>query len=69
MMMARIEKFETENRRFEAKYHQSFHEFKEKMGKSLNQEVFEKEEDYLDWRFAKEAMDRLEKQKLELEHA
>ena len=30
---------------------------------------FEKEEDYLDWRFAVEAKDRLNKQKLELENA
>lgn len=69
MLMAKIEKFEAENRQFEVKYHQSFNEFKEKIENSFNKETFAKEDDYLDWRFAKEAMDRLEKQKLELEHA
>ena len=69
MLPAKIEKFEAENRRFESKYHQPFQEFSGKIEKSVNQEVFEREEDYLYWRFAKEAMERLQNQKLELEHA
>jgi hypothetical protein len=32
-------------------------------------EDFAKEEDYLDWRFAVETRDRLNKQKLEMENA
>jgi hypothetical protein len=32
-------------------------------------EDFETEDDFLDWQFAVEAMDRLYKQKLELENA
>jgi hypothetical protein len=32
-------------------------------------EEFEKEDDYLDWRFAVEAKERLNKQRLELENA
>ncbi len=69
MLMAKIEKFEAENRRFEAKYHSSFNEFKINMEEMRGMEDFEKEDDYLDWRFAVEAKDRLYKQKLELEDA
>lgn len=49
--------------------YESFNEFKEKIENSFNEEVFVKEDDYIDWRFAKESMERLQKQKLELEHA
>jgi hypothetical protein len=34
-----------------------------------NEEVFEEDDDYFDWRFAKEAADRLIRQKQELEDA
>ena len=34
-----------------------------------NKEVFEEEEDYLDWRFSKETLERLKRQKQELEYA
>jgi len=69
MLMARIEKYEAENKRFEAKYHMSFKAFKAKVEGLQNEEVFTEDDDYLDWRFAKEAIDRFVSQKLELEHA
>ncbi|MDL1969077.1 MAG: hypothetical protein LWW97_11215 [Deltaproteobacteria bacterium] len=69
MLMARIEKYEAENKRFVAKYHMSFKTFQEKVEGLQNEEVFTEEDDYLDWRFAKEAIDRLKKQKQELEYA
>ena len=34
-----------------------------------NEEVFTEDDDYLDWRFAKEAIGRLLRQKRELEYA
>ncbi|CCK78961.1 hypothetical protein [Desulfobacula toluolica] len=69
MLMARIEKYEVENKHFEAKYHMDFKTFQTKIEGLQNEEVFTKEDDYLDWRFAKEAIDRLKKQKQELEYA
>lgn len=69
MLMARIEKYEAENKRFEAKYHMPFKSFQAKVEKLQNEEVFTEDDDYLDWRFAKEAIDRLVRQKRELEYA
>ena len=69
MLMARIEKYEAENKRFEAKYHMPFKAFRAKIDGLENEEVFTEEDDYLDWRLAKEAIDRLGKQKRELEYA
>ncbi len=69
MLIARIEKYEAENKRFGAKYHMPFKAFQTKVEGLHNEEVFTEEDDYLDWRFAKEAIDRLKKQKQELEYA
>lgn len=69
MLMARIEKYEAENKRFEAKYRMSFKVFQEKIEGLKNDEVFTQEDDYSDWRFAKEAIDGLRRQKRDLEHA
>ena len=69
MLMARIEKYEAEDKRFEAKYHMAFKAFQAKTEGLHNEEIFTEEDDYLDWRFAKEAMGRLVRQKRELEHA
>ena len=69
ILMARIEKYEAENKRFEAKYQMHFEAFQTKVEGLQNEEVFTEDDDYLDWRFAKEAMNRLKKQKRELEYA
>ncbi len=69
MLVARIEKYEAENKRFEAKYSMSFKSFQAKIERLQNEEVFTEDDDYLDWRFAKEAIDRLVRQKRELEYA
>ncbi|MCK5508172.1 MAG: hypothetical protein KAI50_06595 [Desulfobacterales bacterium] len=69
MLMSRIEKYEAENKLFEAKYHMLFKAFQTKVEGLQNEEVFTENDDYLDWRFAKKAIDRLVKQKQELEHA
>jgi hypothetical protein len=61
MLMARIEKYEAESKRFEAKYHMVFKVFQAKIKGLQNEEVFTEDDDYLDWRFAKEAIDRLAK--------
>ena len=69
MLMAKIEKYEAENKRFEAKYHMSFESFQVKIEGLQNEEVFDEDDDYLDWRFAIEALDVLVKQKREFEYA
>jgi len=69
MLMARIEKYEAENKRFEAKYLVPFKEFQARVEGLKNEEVFSEDDDYLDWRFAKEVVDRLMRQKRELEDA
>ena len=69
MLMAKIEKYEAENKLFESKYSMTFDAFNEKLGKLHGDEDFVKEDDCLDWRFAKEAIERLLKQKQELERA
>ena len=69
MLMARIEKYEAENKRFEARYHMPFKSFQAKLEGLQNEEVFTEDDDYLDWRFAREAIDRLSRQKRELEYA
>ena len=69
MIMAKIEKFEVEIRLFEKKYGLDFHSFQEKIRSSKDVENFEEEDDYLDWRFAKEALERLKRETWELENA
>ena len=69
MLMARIDKYEAENKRFEVKYHMPFKAFQAKVEESQNEEIFMEDDDYLDWRFSKEAIDRFKKQKRELEYA
>jgi len=69
ILMSRIEKYEAENKHFEAKYHMPFKAFQAKVEGLQNEELFTEDDDYLDWRFAKEAIDRLKKQKRELEYA
>lgn len=69
MLMAKIEKFGAETKRFEKKYGSNFEKVKEKIEQRKNKEIFSEEDDYLDWRFAEEALSRLERQKKELENA
>ena len=63
ILMAKIEKFEMENRKFEAKYDMSFKKFQIKIEKLQNDENFFEEDDYLDWRFATESINKFIKQK------
>ena len=69
MLMAKIEKYEAESNRFEAKYAMSFVDFHRKIEDVKNEEAFEEDDDYLDWRFAREVTDKLIKEKQELENA
>ena len=69
MLIAKIERYEAENKHFEAKYNMSFNAFKIKVEGLQNEEIFTEDDDFLDWRFAKEAIDKLVRQKLELKHA
>ncbi len=54
--LARIEKYQAESRQYQRKYQCNFEEFKKQLLNQKNEENFEMEEDYLDWRFAEEAL-------------
>jgi len=69
LMLAKIEKYQAEDRLFEKKYKTNFEGLEEKIKNLRNEEVFEQEDDYLDWRYARESLDRLKRQKQALEHA
>lgn len=69
MLMAKIEKYETEIRRFKVKYGIDFIAFQERINRKDNQEEFSEEDDFLDWRFAEEALKRFQRQTRELENA
>ena len=69
MIMAKMGKYEAEIKRFEVKYHMDFNSFQKKIEGLKKKEVFMEEDDYLDWRFAKESLDRLNRQKQELQDA
>ena len=69
MLMARMEKYEAETRRFKVKYGIDFNAFQERINSKNNQEDFSVEDDFLDWRFAEEALKRLQRQTRELENA
>jgi hypothetical protein len=69
LILAKIDKYESENTFFERKYRMSFDDFQKALKGAAGNEVFEQEDDYLDWRFARESLHRLREQKHELEHA
>jgi hypothetical protein len=69
LILAKIEKYQAEDRLLEKKYKIDFERFQEKIKNLKNEEVFEQEDDYLDWRYARESLDRLKTQKQALEHA
>ena len=69
MLLAKLDKYESEERFFERKYGMSFEEFQKRVQELKNDENFEEDDDYLDWRFAKEALNDLIKKKQELEYA
>ena len=69
MILAKLDKYESENKFFERKYLVSFEEFQKKIQEQQEIENFEEEDDYLDWRFAREALESLEKKKQDIKHA
>jgi hypothetical protein len=69
MILAKLDKYESENRFFEKKYLMSFEEFQKKIKGHEKIENFEEEDDYLDWRFAREALESLGKKKQDMKYA
>ena len=62
--LGKISKFEAENNAFEKKYQLGFEEFKKRVEERVGEEVFEEENDLLDWEFAWHALNSW-KEKLE----
>jgi hypothetical protein len=69
ILLAKIDKYEAEAKRFEKKYGIDFEHFKKKIEAQKDIEIFDEEDDYLDWRFSIEALSTIKKQKQELEYA
>jgi len=51
---SRYSEFGQELKQFEKKYHMNFESFKEMIEETSNQEDFQKEDDLMAWKFAKE---------------
>ena len=69
MLLAKTDKYEIEIKNFEKKYRMDFETFKNRISDIKGKEEFTEEDDYLDWRFAYEALNELRKRKQELEYA
>lgn len=68
ILLSKISRYKAECSLFEKKYGMSFEEFAA-LVESSDREDFEKEDDLLDWRFAKETLEELMKEKQEIERA
>ncbi len=54
--LSKISKYEAEIRKYKNKYKTPFTEFEKKLNKQKNEENFEIEDDYLDWKFAENSL-------------
>jgi hypothetical protein len=54
--LAKIEKYQAEAQKYQKKYQCKFEEFKKQLLNQKNEENFAMEDDYLDWKFAEEAL-------------
>ncbi|MBN1905393.1 MAG: hypothetical protein JW927_09870 [Deltaproteobacteria bacterium] len=69
IILAKLDKYESENSFFEKKYLMTFDEFQKKIQAQEKRENFEEEDDYLDWRFVREALESLGKKKQDMKYA
>ena len=69
MMLAKLDKYESEYKFFERKYRMTFEDFQKQVRELKGNENFDEDDDYLDWRFVKETLEDLREKKQELEHA
>lgn len=53
---AKLNRYEAEVNKYRNKYQTLFKEFEKQLRTQKNEENFQKEDDYLDWRFAEEAL-------------
>ena len=66
VVQGKVQKYEAENKHFEKKYGCLFEKFKKKNQDLKNQEVFEEDDDLLDWEFACENLKYWRKKAKEL---
>ncbi|CAN2041104.1 conserved hypothetical protein [Candidatus Magnetomoraceae bacterium gMMP-15] len=67
MIYSKIHKYEAENSYFTKKYNCTFHELKHRVDRMENEEIFEWEDDLMDWEFAAENLNLWRKKKQEFE--
>lgn len=68
LLLGKINRYQAECSYFEKKYGMTFEKFAT-MIQGNGGEIFEHEDDFLDWRFAKETLEDLTRQKKEIENA
>ncbi|MFQ5707717.1 MAG: hypothetical protein ACE5HO_09730 [bacterium] len=66
--LGKITKYKTEIDQFQKKYQTTFEDFEKRLLNQKNDENFEVEDDFLDWRFAEEALRIWEKRRDILYH-
>lgn len=66
---SKIAEYEEEVQSFRKKYNMSFDEFQQKLETTKEDENFDEEEDFMAWKFAKEAIDYWQEQIETLENA
>jgi hypothetical protein len=64
--MAKLSGYREEARAFERKYDMAFETFQRKVDSRMNEEIFEEEDDLMDWRFAHESIAFWERKVAEL---
>ena len=67
LLMSKIEEYRIKETAFQKKYKKKFRDFELQLKKMKNQEDFEMEDDYLEWRFCYESLLMYRKELKELE--
>ena len=67
-ILGKIEEYQNKIMYFEKKYSLKFKQFKEQLLSLKNDEDFDKEDDYMEWRFCIESFEMYKRELEELEH-
>jgi len=62
VLLSKISKYEAENNFFKNKYNVDYETMMRRMKENENREIFEEEDDLLDWQFAFESLTKYKKQ-------
>jgi len=68
LILGKIEEYQNKIMYFEKKYSQKYKHFEKKLTDLKNDEDFDKEDDYMEWRFCMESFEMYKSELEELEH-